>query len=45
MRNARYLVDREAGDDAQRERDRLGRGQRGMPAREQHPQDVVAAAQ
>jgi hypothetical protein len=39
---ARDLLDREAGDDAQRQRDLLGGGQVRMAADEQEPQHVVA---
>ena len=39
---ARDLLDREPGDDAQRQRDLLRRRQVGMAADEQQPQDVVA---
>ena len=39
---ARDLCDRQAGDDAQRERDLLGRRQVGVAADEQQAQDVVA---
>ena len=39
---ARDLRDRQAGHDAQRQRDLLGRGQIGMAADEQEAQDVVA---
>ena len=39
---ARDLLDGQAGDDAQRQRDLLGRRQVGMAADEQQPQDVVA---
>ena len=39
---ARDLLHRQAGDDAQRERDLLGCRQFGMAADEQQPQDVVA---
>ena len=39
---ARDLLDREAADDAQRQRDLLRRRQLGMAAHEQQPQDVVA---
>ena len=39
---ARDLLDRQSGDDAQRQRDLLGRRQIGMAADEQEAQDVVA---
>jgi hypothetical protein len=41
-RKARDLFHRQARDDAQRQRDLLGRRQIGVAADEQQPQDVVA---